>query len=213
MKTVAINYDYYNNGRNHSFFVNKKSNPIIYTFVAMTDSDEFINEKENEDFLLEFLLQKNQFPLYIYFEAYREHQDILEELTNVGLVHDVKELTCIEETYWIGGENQLSYHPPLIKVIVKDKAQLKLAFEVTYTFATSPLFYAISFCESLEFKGQNDTAAPYFDFTKPSSHILIGPEGLSWKLITTEDIHSVYKKLINYLPPDREIVQINDEEI
>ncbi|KXG10252.1 hypothetical protein AT864_00843 [Anoxybacillus sp. P3H1B] len=184
----------------HYELVNEAGNERVYQVSLYNEDDSSI---ENiRDLLINFLTLKNEFPTYIYFEAF---DDFDEDLKFHGVDFQILKLGQIE--------NKKKNFSPIFKVKAQNIEELRTVVDQTYNFAIATLPYYITFTSNLNFDLRKWTfpeqvAIPKFDFTSPTSYIWIGYDGLFFELITNEARYLDSSGFIKELPRYVEVVEV-----
>ena len=106
---------------------------------------------ENKEFLLEFLIHQQVFPLYVSFvdeyELQEEHDAFFKQNNLSYVVLDL-------DTQFRSGDVKVrskEYHP-CYTITVQNAEDLRLVLNKTYWLASENLFYTISYSDNLSFK-------------------------------------------------------------
>ncbi|MED4284903.1 hypothetical protein P4679_23590 [Priestia megaterium] len=172
---------------------------------------------DNREYLTNFLIRQNKYPLYFTIIGYEEYDELEEILKRGGLKY---KLTLLEESrpYWTGGKS-LTYRPPCFTIEISDEKGLAYILEETYWLPTQNEFYAISTTENLYFNleevmewgKKKKRSAPHFKSEENSTFVTIFHDGYGFYLFSNEEKYSSIQNLCVNLPSKTDIRQINDE--
>lgn len=106
---------------------------------------------ESKEFLLEFLIHQQVFPLYVSFvdeyELHEEHDAFFKQNNLSYVVLDL-------DTQFRSGDLKVRYreYHPCYTITVQNAEELRLVLNKTYWLASENLFYTISYSDNLSFK-------------------------------------------------------------
>ncbi|MGK7377630.1 hypothetical protein ACSFXN_07285 [Planococcus sp. 1R117A] len=173
--------------------------------------------EQNKNFLLEFLLCQNRYPLFITFIVYEEQTGEYRAFLHENKIDFT--LSSLEEkrTYYdFSGKHQ--YHPPCFTARITDSDSLALLLNKTYWLAAENEFFSISFSDNLlfelrevvEWKRKRKRSIASFKIGLGTTFMTIFHDGAGFYLFSNEETYFPLEKLISNLPKGTVITQIND---
>lgn len=186
-------------------------------YLNATEEDYLEN---NKDFLLEFLLHENRYPLFVTFIVYDDQTDEYITFLKKNKIEFVLNKLDEKRTYYdFSGKHQ--YHPPCFTAKIEDYNSLALLLNETYWLPAQNEFYSISFSDSLtfeteeviEWKRKRKRSIASFKIDGNTSFILIEHDGAGFYLLSNEEKYFPLTKFISNLPKGTVVTQINDTVI
>lgn len=167
------------------------------------------HDNSERDYLKKFLFAANTFPLYL--SLYLETNNVEEYLTDfdaLSLEYNVQ-YSLEKRIYHSSGRIRSFYHPAYITVKFMDIDTLSQIINDTYIQAVMNDFYAISSINNVQFHYKKRTAVVPL---KPNSfYISIGHDGHGFYLFSNEKRYSSINRVMESLPAETELTQINDK--
>ncbi|MBT2632801.1 hypothetical protein J7E76_27660 [Bacillus sp. ISL-101] len=186
----------------------------IAYFIAV-DGEDYV--EENKNFLLDFLLFQNKYPLFISFIVYEDQTD--EYITFLKENKFDFTLNYLEEkrTYYDFLGKHL-YHPPCFTAKIEDSNSLALILNETFWLPAQNEFYSISFSDNLMFElgeviewgRKRKRSIPIFKTMGETTFITIFHDGAGCYLFSNDEKYFTLDKFISNLPRGTVITQIND---
>lgn len=171
----------------------------------------------NKNFLHDFLITQDKYPLYLTFIAYDDHTDEFITLFNKNKIdYTLIKLEEMRTYYTFFKKHQ--YHPPCFTVKITDSRSLKLMLEETFWLPAQNEFYAISYSDNLFFRLRTVTewgkkknrSIPIFNTENDTTFITIFHDGNGFYLFSNEEKYSTVDNLCSNLPSGTVITQINE---
>ncbi|UFT98432.1 hypothetical protein KO561_14680 [Radiobacillus kanasensis] len=184
-------------------------------FISEGSEGDYV--EHNKQFLQEFLIERNKFPIYLTFIPY---DDQIEEYKSFLDKNDCSyTLTHLEEnrTYYTLFQKH-QYHPPCFTVEIEESKKLRVVMEETFWLPAQNEFYAISYANNLSFSlksmkewgRKRDRSVPIFEVDTDSTFITIFHDGAGFYLFSNEKDFASVESLSLNLPKGTVIDQIND---
>ena len=179
------------------------------------DGEDYV--EQNKNFLLEFLLYQNKYPLFITFIVYEEQTDEYITFLNENKIEFTLRNLKEKRTYYdFFGKHQ--YHPPCFTARIKDSDSLVLLLNETYWLPAQNEFYSISFSDNLTFESgeviewgrKRKRSIPTFKIEAETTFITIFHDGAGFYLLSNGEKYFTLNKFISSLPRGTVITQIND---
>ncbi|WP_239456872.1 hypothetical protein [Exiguobacterium sp. N4-1P] len=173
---------------------------------------------ENKEFLLEFLIHQQVFPLYVSFvdeyELQEEHDAFFKQNKLSYVVLDL-------DTQFRSGDVKVrskEYHP-CYTITVQNAEDLRLVLNKTYWLASENLFYTISYSDNLSFKLDEikwwrlKLIRPIGVLTMHTNMTCfkIAHDGNGFYLLSNDDSYIPIEHLVTRLLKGTVISQINDD--
>ncbi len=173
---------------------------------------------ENKEFLLEFLIHQQVFPLYVSFvdeyELQEEHDAFFKQNNLSYVVLDL-------DTQFRSGDVKVrskEYHP-CYTITVQNAEDLRLVLNKTYWLASENLFYTISYSDNLSFKLDEikwwrlKLIRPIGVLTMHTNMTCfkIAHDGNGFYLLSNDDSYIPIEHLVTRLLKGTVISQINDD--
>ncbi|KZZ85454.1 hypothetical protein [Bacillus sp. SJS] len=184
-------------------------------YFVSADGEDYI--EENKNFLLEFLIHRNKYPLFVTFNVYDEQaHEYITFLNQNNIEFILKHLDEKKSYYDFSGRHL--YHPPCFTAMIHDPAALSLLLNETYWLPSQNEFYSISFSDNLTFElgevrewgRKKKRSIPTFKMEEETAFITIYHDGAGFNLFSNEDKDSSLDRFISNLPKGTVITQIND---
>jgi hypothetical protein len=185
-------------------------------FISETSEEE--NDDKQLDFLNDFLVTQNKYPLYLTFVCDDEQEeDFKEELSKLECDYNLQ-LLEEEQTYYVFLK-RVKYHPRCFTVKIPNSHILTYVLEKTFWLSEMNNFYAISYTDNLRFQLQKvkewgrkkERSIPFFKTEENTTFITIFHDGAGFYLFSNLDKYSTLNSLESSLPIGTIITQINDE--
>ncbi|MED4227828.1 hypothetical protein [Neobacillus cucumis] len=184
-------------------------------FIGEGTEEDYV--KHNLNFLQQFLITQNVYPLYLTFVCVDDYEEIQTAFDNLAINYKIRFLDEVQ-TYWTAFK-KVKYHPPYFTVKITDSRSLIYVLEETYWLAASlNEFYTISYSENLSFQldtviewgKKRERSIPIFKIDENTTFITIFHDGNGFYLFTNQEKYSTVKSLCSNLPKGTVITQIND---
>lgn len=207
-----INEDFLNQNGHHL-----KLNGEIKSVFFIGEGTEGDYVKHNLNFLQDFLITQDVYPLYLTFVCVDDYEGIQTALENLEVNYKIRFLDEVQ-TYWTAFK-KVKYHPPYFTVQIKDSRSLIDVLEETFWLAASlNEFYTISYSENLSFQldtviewgKKRERSRPIFKIDEKTTFITIFHDGNAFYLFSNQEKYSTVKSLCSNLPKGTVITQIND---
>lgn len=185
-------------------------------YFISVDGEDYI--EKNKNFLLEFLIHQNKYPLFVTFIVYDEQdEEYITFLNQNKIEFTLNNLDEKRSYYDIFGRHL--YHPPCFTAKIKDSDTLALLLNETFWLPSQNEFYSISFSDNLMFDLGEVTewgikrkrSRPTFKIESATTFITIAHDGAGVYLFSNEDKYFPLQKFISTLPKGTIISQINDK--
>ena len=172
---------------------------------------------EQRDFLLDFLIEQNRYPLYLTFLCDdMMAEEFEEEFNQLGIEYSY-ELLEEKQAYYIFFK-RVTYHPRCFTLPIKDARTLSLALEHTFYLANMNEFYSLSYSKDIRFELRKvkewgrwkNVSIPIFKTEEDATFITIFHDGAGFFLHSNEDRYSSIQEVCSTFPEDSKVVQIND---
>ncbi|WP_393965725.1 hypothetical protein [Exiguobacterium sp. S22-S28] len=173
---------------------------------------------ENKDFLLDFLIHQQVFPLYVSFvdeyELQEEHDAFFKQNNLSYVVLDL-------DTQFRSGEMKVrfkEYHP-CYTITVQNAEELRLVLNKTYWLASENLFYTISYSDNLSFK-LDEIKWWRLKLIRPIGVLTMHPnmtcfkiahDGNGFHLLSNDEGYIPIDQLMTRFPKGTVISQINED--
>ncbi|WP_214765719.1 MULTISPECIES: hypothetical protein [unclassified Exiguobacterium] len=183
--------------------------------VSRIEKDE---ADENKEFLIEFLIHQQVFPLYISFvDEYGLHEEHDAFFKQNKLSYVVLDL----DTQFRSGEVKVRYkeYHPCYTITVQNAEELRLVLNKTYWLASENLFYTISYSDNLSFK-LGETKWWRLKLIRPigvltmhenMTRFKIAHDGNGFYLLSNDESYIPIEHLMPRFPKGTVISQINDD--
>lgn len=173
---------------------------------------------ESKEFLLEFLIHQQVFPLYVSFvdeyELHEEHDAFFKQNKLSYVVLDL-------DTQFRGGDAKVRYkeYHPCYTITVQNAEELRLVLNKTYWLASENLFYTISYSDNLSFK-LGEIKWWRMKLLRPIGVLTMHPnmtcfkiahDGNGFYLLSNDESYIPIEHLVTRLPKGTVISQINDD--
>lgn len=187
----------------------------VYFIGAGKDGGDYV--EENKNYLYDFLIAQNNYPLYLTFVVYYDQaEEYLTFLKRNQLDFTLQDLDEKRSYFDFLGRHQ--YHPPCFTVKITCPDALKLAMDETFWLPAQNEFYSISYSDNLIFQlekvkewgRKRDRSIPIFKIDGETTFITIFHDGAGFYLFSNEEKYSSLESLCSNLPKDTIITQIND---
>jgi hypothetical protein len=174
--------------------------------------------EEQRDFLLDFLIEQNRYPLYLTFLCDdMMAEEFEEEFNQLGIEYSY-ELLEEKQAYYIFFK-RVTYHPRCFTLSIKDARTLSLALEHTFYLANMNEFYSLSYSKDIRFELRKvkewsrwkNVSIPIFKTEEDATFITIFHDGAGFFLFSNEDRYSSIQKVCSTFPEGSKVVQINDQ--
>ena len=173
---------------------------------------------ENKEFLLEFLIHQQVFPLYISFvDEYGLHEEHDAFFKQNKLSYVVLDL----DTQFRSGDVKVRYkeYHPCYTITVQNAENLRLVLNKTYWLASENLFYTISYSDNLSFKLDEikwwrlKLIRPIGVLTMHANMTCfkIAHDGNGFYLLSNDESYITIEHLVTRFPKGTVISQINDD--
>lgn len=173
---------------------------------------------ESKEFLLEFLIHQQVFPLYVSFvdeyELQEEHDAFFKQNNLSYVVLDL-------DTQFRSGEMKVRYkeYHPCYTITVQNAEELCLVLNKTYWLASENLFYTISYSDNLSFKLDEikwwrlKLIRPIGVLTMHAKMTCfkIAHDGNGFYLLSNDENYIPIEHLVTRLPKGTVISQINED--
>ncbi|GAB1770464.1 hypothetical protein M3592_06965 [Priestia aryabhattai] len=187
----------------------------------LSETAEAVEDRDEQmEFLLDFLINQNRYPLYLTFLC----DDVMaeefeEEFNQLGIEYRC-ELVEEKQTYYTFFK-RVTYHPRCFTLSMKDARTLSLALEHTFYLTNMNQFYSLSYSSNLRFELKKvkewgrwkDVSIPIFKTEGDTTFITIFHDGAGFFLFSNEEEYSSIKKVCAILPEGSKVVQVNDKLI
>lgn len=186
----------------------------VYSVSA--DGEDYI--EQNKDFLLEFLIHQNKYPLFVTFIVYDEQdEEYITFLKQNKIEFTLNYLDEKRSYYDFLGKHQ--YHPPCFTAKIKDSVSLALLLNETYWLPSQNEFYSISFSDNLLFESgeviewgrKKERSIPTFNIELDTTFITIVHDGAGFYLFSNGEKYFPLEKFLSTLPKGTILTQINDK--
>ena len=173
---------------------------------------------EQRDFLLDFLIEQNRYPLYLTFLCDdMMAEEFEEEFNQLGIEYSY-ELLEEKQAYYIFFK-RVTYHPRCFTLPIKDARTLSLALEHTFYLANMNEFYSLSYSKDIRFELRKvkewgrwkNVSIPIFKTEEDATFITIFHDGAGFFLFSNENRYSSIQKVCSTFPEGSKVVQINDQ--
>ena len=188
-------------------------------FISETTED-VEDRDEQRDFLLDFLINQDRYPLYLTFLCDDMMAEEFEkEFNELGIEYRY-ELLEEKQAYYTFFK-RVTYHPRCFTLPIKDARTLSLALEHTFYLANMNEFYSLSYSKNIRFKLKKvkewgrwkNVSTPIFKTKEDTTFITIFHDGAGFFLFSNEDRYSSIQRVCSTFPEGSRVVQINDQEI
>lgn len=201
-------------------FLNKLNRSLkidghISAIYFMSNGTEGDYVEHNKVLLQNLLITHNQYPLYLTFTYYHDHETIQSTLDKLSINYS---LTFLDElqTYWTSDQH-IHYHPPCFTIQIDNPNALIFALEATFWVAAQNEFYAISDSQNLsfpletifEFRRKKERSVPHFKVEKDTTFITISHDGLGYYLFSNLEKYSKIESLCAHLPKGTVLEEID----
>ncbi len=188
----------------------------IQSLYCISEGTEGDYVESNMQFLQDFLIAQQRYPLYITFVAYDNYEDMRITFDKLSVDYTIEFLKELQ-FYWIDGKT-VQYHPPCFKIKVMDMHTLQIVLKETFWLAAQNQFYAISCFDNLTFKTESvmrwgkkqEYSIPHFAVDEDTTFFTIFHDGAGFYIFSSEKKYSSIQSLCSYLPKGTVITQIND---
>jgi len=191
----------------------------IESVYFISETMESVDDRdEQRDFLLDFLIKQDRYPLYLTFLCDdMMAEDFEKEFNQLGIEYSY-ELLEEKQAYYTFFK-RVTYHPRCFTLPIKDARTLSLALEHTFYLANMNEFYSLSYSENLSFELKRvkewgrwkNVFIPIFKTEEDATFITIFHDGAGFFLFSNEDRYSSIQKVCSTFPEDSKVVQINDQ--
>lgn len=180
------------------------------------DGEDYI--EDNKNFLLEFLIHQNKYPLFVTFVVYDEQVEEYVTFLNQNKIEFTLNNLDEKRSYYDFSGKHL-YQPPCFTAKIKDSDKLTLLLNETYWLPSQNDFYSISFSNNLVFElgeviewgRKRKRSIPTFKVKLETTFITIAHDGAGFYLFSNEEKYFPLEKFLSNLPKGTIITQINDE--
>lgn len=173
---------------------------------------------ESKEFLLEFLIHQQVFPLYVSFvdeyELHEEHDAFFKQNNLPYVALDL-------DTQFRSGDVKVRYkeYHPCYTITVQNAEELRLVLNKTYWLASENLFYTISYSDNLSFKLDEikwwrlKLIRPIGVLTMHAKMTCfkIAHDGNGFYLLSNDESYIPIEHLVTRLPKGTVISQINED--
>ncbi|MDQ0808190.1 hypothetical protein [Priestia megaterium] len=188
-------------------------------FISETTED-VEDRDEQRDFLLDFLINQDRYPLYLTFLCDDMMAEDFEKEFNQLDIEYSCELLKEKQTYYTFFK-RVTYHPRCFTLPIKDARTLSLVLEHTFYLANMNQFYSLSYSKNIRFKLKKvkewgrwkNVSTPIFKTKEDTTFITIFHDGAGFFLFSNEDRYSSIQRVCSTFPEGSRVVQINDQEI
>ena len=194
--------------------------PIDSVYFISETMESVDDRDEQRDFLCDFLIKQDRYPLYLTFLCDdMMAEEFEEEFNQLGIEYRY-ELLEEKQAYYIFFK-RVTYHPRCFTLPIKDARTLSLALEHTFYLANMNEFYSISYSENLSFELKRvkewgrwrNLSIPIFKTKEDTTFITIFHDGAGFFLFSNENKYSSIQKVCSTFPEGSRVVQINDQLI
>ncbi|MEI2330217.1 hypothetical protein [Priestia megaterium] len=192
--------------------------PIDSVYFISETMESVDDRDEQREFLRNFLIKQDRYPLYLTFLCDdMMAEEFEEEFNQLGIEYRY-ELLEEKQAYYTFFK-RVTYHPRRFTLPIKDARTLSLALEHTFYLANMNEFYSLSNSENLSFKLKKvkewgrwkNVSIPIFKTEEDTTFITIFHDGAGFFLFSNEDRYSSIQKVCSTFPEDSKVVQINDQ--
>ena len=210
-----VNAEFYNEMVGHYVQLEGSINSVYFILETTEDVED---KNRQRDFLLDFLINQDRYPLYLTFLCDdMMAEDFEKEFNELGIEYSY-ELVEEKQAYYIFLKRVI-YHPRCFTLPIKDARTLSLALEHTFYLAEMNEFYSLSYSDNVRFELEKvkewgrwkDVSAPIFKMKEGTTFITILHDGAGFFLFSNEDRYSSIHKVCSTFPEDSRVVQINDK--
>lgn len=194
-----------------------KMNGEIKSVFLISEGTEGDYVKQNLNFLLQFLITQDVYPLYLTFVCGDDYEEIQTALDDLKIKYNIRFLDEVQ-TYWTAFK-KVKYHPTYFTVQITNPSSLIDVLEKTFWLAANlNEFYTISTSENLSFQletviewgKKRERSIPIFKVDDNTTFITIFHDGDGFYLFSNQEKYSTVKNLCSKLPEDTVVTQIND---
>ncbi|MFE4094603.1 hypothetical protein ACFX4Q_25435 [Priestia sp. YIM B13545] len=125
--------------------------PIDSVYFISETMESVDDRDEQREFLCDFLIKQDRYPLYLTFLCDDMMAEEFEEKFNQLGIEYRYELLEEKQAYYTFFK-RVTYHPRRFTLLIKDARILSLALEHTFYLANMNEFYSISYSENLSFE-------------------------------------------------------------
>ncbi|MET3689377.1 hypothetical protein ABIC37_004926 [Priestia megaterium] len=193
----------------------------IESVYFISETIESVDDRdEQREFLLDFLIKQDRYPLYLTFLCDdMMAEEFEEEFNQLGIEYRY-ELLEEKQAYYTFFK-RVTYHPRRFTLPIKDARTLSLALEHTFYLANMNGFYSLSYSENLSFELKRvkewgrwkNVSIPIFKTEEDTTFITIFHDGAGFFLFSNESRYSSIQKVCLTFPEGSRVVQINDQLI
>ncbi len=185
-------------------------------YFVSADGEDYI--EQNKNFLLEFLIQQNKYPIFVTFVVYDEQDEEYITLLNQNKIEFTLNNLDEKRSYYDFLGKHL-YHPPCFTAKIKNSDTLALLLNETFWLPSQNEFYSISFSDNLifelaeviEWRRKRKRSIPIFKIESGTTFITIAHDGAGFLLFSNEEKYFPLVKFLSNLPKGTVVTQINDK--
>lgn len=170
----------------------------------------YVEVETIEEFLIEYLSELNQFPIYFTLTTYDDYGEIETLLTQLKQEYELKTLgDVVYSSTYDGG--MLIYHIPIFKIKITNTVALQSIISSTFWMAETNCKYIVSLLDNVSFTTEKGTdwlgkdaefSTIYIDMSKETTTLGITHDAHGLYLFSNLDEHgsieNIEKKLHNY---------------
>lgn len=175
--------------------------PIDSVYFISETMESVDDRDEQREFLCDFLIKQDRYPLYLTFLCDdMMAEEFEEEFNQLGIEYRY-ELLEEKQAYYTFFK-RVTYHPRRFTLLIKDARILSLALEHTFYLANMNQFYSLSYSENIRFELKRvkewgrwkNVSTPIFKTEEDTTFITIFHDGAGFFLFSNEDRYSSIQK-------------------
>lgn len=124
-----------------------------YEIVGRPKYIYYIEAKEIEEVLMDYVRRMNKFPIYLTAATYHDYDDFEALLKRLGQEYEINALADVAYASTSNG-GMLRYHVPLFKVKITDQAAFETIIRESFWMAESNCTWILSFSDNVSFENR-----------------------------------------------------------